>query len=220
MTFAIRLAARRKECGYSQATLAKAVKEAGGKLSQQNVANLERGHVKRTGAIEIIARILETTSEWLMDGAGAPPLPPRKLRSLPAQLQPLVADLPVYPTYGRHDGLVTMMIEIAAGSRTERPPPLREVTGAFAFYNCDTYAAPAVDVGELCFVNPLLPPRQGDLVIFMAQRTGESGALVRRYLSATEDRWHIIQHTPHKRTQLPRNEWPVCFVVVGRFSGR
>jgi transcriptional regulator with XRE-family HTH domain len=84
MTLATRVRELRDAKGWSQADLATAVNKLGGKLSQQNAANIEAGIVKNPKCIVQLAAALEVSPVFLQTGKGhketvgrnAPPLVP------------------------------------------------------------------------------------------------------------------------------------------------
>ncbi len=61
----------RETKGWSQTQLAKEVNKRGGKLSQQNVANIESGIVKQPKALLSLAEALEVLPHWLETGKGS-----------------------------------------------------------------------------------------------------------------------------------------------------
>jgi transcriptional regulator with XRE-family HTH domain len=56
--------------GWSQTRLAKEVQKLGGRLSQQNVANIELGIVKNPKSLLWIAEVLGVLPQWLQTGKG------------------------------------------------------------------------------------------------------------------------------------------------------
>jgi transcriptional regulator with XRE-family HTH domain len=70
MTLADRVRKQREAKGWSQADLAAAVNKLGGKLSQQNAANIEAGIVKNPKCIVQLATALEVSPVFLQTGKG------------------------------------------------------------------------------------------------------------------------------------------------------
>lgn len=221
MTLGQRLAARRVEFLFSQAGLALAVRNLGGKLSQQNVANLERGHVKKSGALPLIARALEVDLGWLQHGDGKAPIAPRRppgADGLGAGATAL--DLPIYRTARAARDGGAMVIDYGAPARMERLPQLRGVGDAFAVYMPDPTMSPALELGEIAFVNPLLPARPGDTCLFMTGREDGARCIVRKLVKVTDSKWQAIQYNPRRPTTLPRDMWPLALVIVCRMASR
>jgi transcriptional regulator with XRE-family HTH domain len=70
MTVADRVRELREAKKWSQAQLAAAVTKLGGKLSQQNVANIEAGIVKQPKSLLHLATALGVSPMWLDTGLG------------------------------------------------------------------------------------------------------------------------------------------------------
>lgn len=70
MSVGDRIKELRESKGWSQARLAKEVTKRGGKLSQQNVANIEAGIVKKPKALIELADAFGVLAPWLQTGKG------------------------------------------------------------------------------------------------------------------------------------------------------
>ncbi len=162
-------------------------------LSRDFVRNTLRrpGQVPQTDNLVKLAEGLETTFEWLRWGKGelpmgqAPSSPP-----IVPDVEPVAAfnldqvreamppNMPVYGTAAaslavRHEGAFEMESRIVEFVR--RPPALMQVPDAYAFYVAGNSMVPAHLPGDLRFVHPYKPPRQGDTVVVQAQYAAHSG---------------------------------------------
>jgi transcriptional regulator with XRE-family HTH domain len=81
MTIADRVRELREAKKWSQAELAATVTKLGGKLSQQNVANIEAGIVKQPKSLLHLARALGVSPMWLDTGIGKREPPPIESRA-------------------------------------------------------------------------------------------------------------------------------------------
>jgi transcriptional regulator with XRE-family HTH domain len=140
-------------------------------LSRSEISKLESGSRRvRADHLVVLSKALKVPPEDLMDREVVREM----LGELPQPLPQPGPSVPVLPAR-RQDGAIVVMPQEAALT-VEAPPQIAQVPGAYAFYMPDTSLEPRVPVGALLFVNPLLPPRAGDLAVVAAD--GRVPALV------------------------------------------
>lgn len=165
-------------------------------MSRDGIRNLSRegGRIPRGANLASLARVLETTSSWLLgetDDASPAPAAPKEPdtgppRMTPDQLArsefemsearlvavpfPLRAEMPMnVPIYGLAAGSAISTFE---GFNFEgeivdyarRPPALHQIKDAYALYITGHSMEPMHQSGDLRFVNPHKPYRRGDTV--------------------------------------------------------
>lgn len=101
-----------------------------------------------------------------------------------------------------------------------RPEPLANVKAGYAMYTMGESMSPAFEQGDLLLINPHLPYRSGDDVLIYRIEHGQNEAVVKRLRRATAENWQLEQFNPAKNLSLPRGLWPVCHVIVGKYSRR
>ncbi|TFF20793.1 LexA family transcriptional regulator [Jiella endophytica] len=196
-------------------------------LSRDFVRNTLRrpGQVPHTDNLQKLANGLETTFEWLRWGRGEKtpgvqaseksedrgsqaeagrPLSevlPIASVNLDQMREAMPPNMPVYGTAAaslavRHEGAFEMESRVVEFVR--RPPALMQVPEAYAFYVAGNSMVPAHMPGDLRFVHPYKPPRQGDTVVVQAQYAEHSGveAFVGIYDHATSDKLFIRKLNP------------------------
>jgi len=131
-------------------------------LSRSEISKLENGSRRvRAEHLVILAKALKVPPEELMDRETVRDM----LGDLPPPTPSVTAAMLPVRQSRRLDGRVTVPAQDAPGLQVEAPPQLAHVPGAYAFYMPDTSFEPRVPVGALLLVNPVLPPRAGDLAV-------------------------------------------------------
>jgi phage repressor protein C with HTH and peptisase S24 domain len=101
-----------------------------------------------------------------------------------------------------------------------RPPPLVGVTRGFAVYVVNDSMDPAYCHGDMAYVHPGVPPRQGDDVLIYRVVNGEWEAMIKKLTGWNEKAWKVHQYNPRKDFALRRQDWPHLNVIVGRQNRR
>lgn len=136
---------------------------------------------------------------------------------MPDAPTPVQTAMPVFATQDNRDGGVDVRPDPI--DYIKRPETLAFVNDAYGLLASDLTMYPAVMAGDLLLVHPHLTPRHGDTVVMYQQSTGDGRALIRMYCGHDEAEWVLRRFNPKiVDTKMPRDEWQVCHVVVGRFS--
>lgn len=87
---------------------------------------------------------------------------------------------------------------------TDRPRGLQSVTGAYALYVTGSSMEPRYFPGELIFINPHRPPRQGDIVIIQEQLApdGETLSYVKEFSRRNEKSIVTKQYNPPSNVEF------------------
>lgn len=81
------------------------------------------------------------------------------------------------------------------------PPKLVGVNGAYAVYTVGTSMVPRYYEGEVVYVNPRLPVRQGDFVVVQIQADHEGdppSAFIKQFVSQDDKKLRVSQFNPKK----------------------
>ncbi len=128
-------------------------------LSRSEISKLESGNRRvRADHLVVLAKALKVAPEDLMDKDTVKELIGDGLPSRPSAATLTVVQV------RRANGLV-QIVTAESGLHGDAPPQIANVPGAYAFYMPDTSMEPRVPVGAQLFVNPMLPPRAGDLAV-------------------------------------------------------
>lgn len=211
---------RRRALKLSQARLAVlATEHAQVEINQQDIHRIEHGAFSR--ALPAIRQTLD-----ILEGSPPPePMAPVTPRAglLPKPLPSSRGDLPVYAS--ARGGPGEILFNYDPVDFVGRPDPVANVRDAYAMYIVGDSMEPALEQGDLAYVNPHLPARPGaDVLIFRAWE-GEFAAVVKRLVrpaaETTTGRWVCKQFNPVKQLEYKRVEWPKCHVIVFKqYSGR
>ena len=148
-------------------------------LSRSEISKLESGSRRvRADHLVILAKALKVPPDDLMDKETVREM----LGELPPPTPAAVPSVPVALARRQNGGIVIQMSPEAP--TVEAPPQIARVPGAFAFYMPDTSLEPRVPVGALLFVNPMLPPRAGDLAVVVNGGNDPVLASIERHATA------------------------------------
>lgn len=223
-----KIRAERKRRGWSQKDLADRVG-----ISQVAIMKIERGETTKSKFFPKIAQTLEIDlaelDPSLTHGSLVPMLKNKKTTSAGS---PSVYRFEQEQLLGRNDLPVFSIAQGGPGAlvlsnqpfRTiARPQNLQTIENAFGILIVGSSMSPEYREGDIAYVDPNLPPRVGDACLFQKEEHGTAEAAI-KYLDKSphhsEDVWHVRQQTPEKRFMLKKAEWPKCFVLVGKQSGR
>ena len=96
-----------------------------------------------------------------------------------------------------------------------QPVFLSNVSHAYAVYIVGDSMEPRYYAGEIVYVKPGKPPKRGDYVIVQLQNGGSKEAIVKRFVSQSDNRITLAQHNPDKEIQLRSDEVSRVDVIVG-----
>lgn len=157
-----------------------ASKKAG--LSRSYLRALKRGANPRTSNLVEIAKVLETTTSWLLEGTGPKEAPSQGTsEEYRDDVRPADVDAPLrteldkdVPVMGTAAGSVEGEFQFEGGviDYVRRPPALASTRDIYTIYVVGSSMEPKYNPGDLCFVNPNKPARIGDPVI-VQMRNGE-----------------------------------------------
>lgn len=232
-----RVKACRDAKGWSQGDLAQAVTKLGGKLSQQNVANIESGLVKKPGALLYIAQALGVNAPWLLTETGPKEAAVQAMTTDPAIIPAAndtgrepVEDYPekshtigqtavtkVQQTPGKPD--IPLWASAAAGDEgamilvpdpidyLRRSERMLNVRNPFGFNILGTSMYPAINHGDQVIINPSIVARPGHDCVFIHEGPDGMLALVKQLLKVRSDQWHVRQFNPMKDFDISRKKW-------------
>ncbi|WP_162560940.1 helix-turn-helix domain-containing protein [Methylobacterium durans] len=217
----------REAQGLSQAQLAKAVG-----VSQATINKIENESPQSTRALHaLIAELkLDPTSfppEAFGPGVGNAPAITRPIKfaggsgPLPefardpaywAAAAGLVGDVPLYAAAEGGEG--ALLIERDSIGTVKRPPLLQGVKDGYAIYLVGESMAPEFEPGDILMINPRLPVLANTSCVFYSTKAEEPSALVKRFLSATDEKWRVKQFRPEREFELDRAEWGTRHRIV------
>jgi transcriptional regulator with XRE-family HTH domain len=194
MTLGERIRELRLATGMTQAEVVRAVKKAGGKLSQGQLSAIEKGGPagpERPRAIPELASVLGTTYDELIKLLPGTPPPSQSGNVAPTEIvkeEPPPQNVRFRPTdpahrrgdqRGRRNAARLPVWASAEGGQgawvvddnpidwIERPDFLENVVGAFAVRIIGTSMEDRYYHGEMCLVNPARIPKHGDFCLFL-----------------------------------------------------
>jgi transcriptional regulator with XRE-family HTH domain len=223
-----RVRERRKALQLTQEQLAKAVRSLGGELSQQQLASIEAGTVKRPRALPELALSLKTTPDELLRGDGVPanqkqPISHEFVTEASVHRGPLVtAPEPLIlfrsTPGGRHGG-ETLIYKERAGL-VPRPDFLRYAKGAFASTVTNDDNSPAYRTRDTILVDPTNPAVVGDDCVFVKDANVDPMETVSAHLvKITATNWTVHQYGGKQRDyDLPRSDFHEAWRIVGRYN--
>lgn len=155
------------------------------------------------------------TADTARVGSGAPDVDM-------AGIQPALggdSDLPVYAS--AEGGPSGMLVNYDPIDWVKRPEPLINVRNAFAVYVIGESMEPRYEQGDMILVHPTKPvKRDDDVLLCGTQGDGGRAALIKRLVRWTETAWTVKQYNPPQEYQLPRSDWQLAYVVVGKYNRR
>lgn len=223
-----RVRERRKALKLTQEQLAKAVRALGGELSQQQLAAIESGTVKRPRALPELATTLKTTTGDLLHGNGsaapkAPPSDHNLVTEASVHRGPLVtapeALILFRSAEGGRSGGETLIYKERAGL-VPRPDFLQYAKEAFASTVTNDLNAPAYRTRDTILVDPTSPAVIGDDCVFVRDPAANPMVTVSaRLVKITASNWTVHQYTGKQRDyDLPRSDYHEAWRIVGRYN--
>jgi HTH-type transcriptional regulator, cell division transcriptional repressor len=223
-----RVRERRRALKLTQQQLAKAVRSLGGELSQQQLAAIESGTVKRPRALPELATSLKTTPADLLHGDGATPGPMQQddhkivteadTHRTPLGFAPEALILFRSAEGGRNGG-ETLVYKERAGI-VPRPDFLRYAKEAFASIVTNDLNAPAYRTRDTVLIDPTHPAVVGDDCMFVRNSGANPMETVSAHLvKITATTWTVHQYSgKQKDYDLPRSEFHEAWRIVGRYN--
>lgn len=103
----------------------------------------------------------------------------------------------------------------------KRPSILENVKDAYAVYIVGESMIPAFRPADLALIHPHLPlQRDTDVVLFHVPPSDEAECIIKRLLGYNDRDWRLEQYNPYDEFSEPRESWPICHRVVGKYSSR
>lgn len=196
----------REKAGISQARLG----EMAG-TTQQSVDRIESGETKHSRYLPSILSLLGITPAAL-DRSG--------------KLQPMITnggltgskDFPVFGAVEGGRGAIIVSKEPV--EYVDRPAPLATVKDAYGVIVVEESMVPAFKPGDTALVHPHRPPRpEDDIVLYSNPDLGDGKAIIKTLVRSRADTWLLREYSPRRREfELKKIEWPICHVVIGKFS--
>lgn len=223
-----RVRERRKALKLTQGQLAKAVRALGGELSQQQLAAIEGGTVKRPRALPELAISLKVPQEELLHGntiaagqtqssdhesvTGTP------VHRVALEMAPEALILFRSAPGGRSGG-ETLIYKERAGL-VPRPDFLRYAKEAFASTVADDLNSPAYRTRDTVLVDPTHPAVVGDDCMFVRDKTANPMITVSAHLvKITATNWTVHNYSGKQRDyDLPRADFHEAWRIVGRYN--
>lgn len=216
----------RKKRGWSQQDLADRVG-----ISQPAIKKIEKGETLKSKYLAKIAQLLELDLSLLDPSMSPDRISPVAKLTSPAQ-PGRVMRLEQDQILGKHDLPVFGLAQGGQGALVlsnqpyraiARPHVLHGVESAFGILIVGNSMFPEYREGDIAYVDPHIPARAGDACLFQSEEHGTVKAVI-KYLDKSahhsEDVYHVRQQTPERRFQLKKSEWQLCYVLVGKQSGR
>lgn len=210
---------------WSQAELAQRVG-----VSQPAIMKIETGKTVKSKHFPKIAEVLDLDLSELDPALSqsrittAPKIPSAAKKPLVRLEQEQLMGRPDLPVYGTAQGGPGVLVLSSQPFRTiSRPHNLQGIEDAFGVLIVGNSMAPEYREGDIAYVDPHTPPRQGDACLFQSHRNGDVEAVI-KYLDksphGSPDIWHVRQQSPERKFTLKKADWQICYVLVGKQSGR
>lgn len=175
------------------------------------------GNLPRADNLQALAAYLGVTTEQLMLGDGAEPLP-KPMASVQTPTRPfnpreLPKNVPVFTgalgtAYDFSNGVPVESQVMNLGEAVDmvrRPPGLTEAKGIYALYIAGDSQSPRFETGELIFVHPHRPCGPGDDVVVQVRDDHDEVvcALVKRLVRRTNSVVTLRQFNPPTEFDVP-----------------
>lgn len=213
--------------------------------SRGAVGNWELGKGIKHENLAQISEKFAVSLDWLSSGAGNAPkldpslsqrgkgtvnhstrdsvtVPSHPLHPIPSEQLMGKTDLPVYSIVQGGRGALVLSSE--PFTSIARPQNLLGIKDAYGVLVKGNSMAREFNEGDIAYVDPHKPPREGDPCVF--QSHGDDGTVeaVLKYLARSPDAsntvWYVEQTNPSKKFTLKKAEWQICHVATGKQSGR
>lgn len=181
-------------------------------------SNLDRSTIRklidreggaRGDTIIKLARGLETSPEWLLNGVGPEETAARASEAAPyvpqqAQRQSQRRQLPVFgQAAGAVAGQLTMTNE--AIEYVVAPAALENVRDAYALIVTGSSMEPRYSAGDVIYINPNRPPKPGDHVVIQEALHGGTVVSIKRFEKVTDGYIVTTQYNPLAEVKFRRD---------------
>lgn len=225
------IATERLKRGWSQAELGKRVG-----ISQPAIRKIEHGDTSKSKHLPKIAEelgialarldpSLSQSNEILtINQARHNPVirSTQELHTFPGERLIGKTDLPVHSIVQGGRGALVLSNE--PFTQIGRPHNLLGIKDAYGVLVAGSSMALEFREGDIAYVNPHLPHREGDPCVFQSHKDDGTVEAVIKYLARSGDAsdalWYVEQTNPAKKFTLKKAEWQICHVVVGKTSAR
>jgi SOS-response transcriptional repressor LexA len=123
------------------------------------------------------------------------------------------------PLYGTAQGGIGSDISDMsyAIDHLDRPDFLKSSPNAYCVYVTGESMEPRYYAGEIVYVNPARPIRRNDYAVIQTHDDDGHHAMIKRYISASDDKVVLEQLNPDKRIELNKNAVEAIHFVQGAF---
>jgi len=123
------------------------------------------------------------------------------------------------PLYGTAQGGIGSDISDMsyAIDHLDRPDFLKSSPNAYCVYVTGESMEPRYCAGEIAYVNPARPIRRNDYAVIQTRDEDGHYAMIKRFLSASDDKVVLEQLNPDKRIELNKNAVEAIHFVQGAF---
>jgi phage repressor protein C with HTH and peptisase S24 domain len=212
--------AAREKRGMSQEELAKAVG-----ISQPAIKKIESGETKKSRFLPEITKHLGIDLLVWTHPDTDHVLGLREVVEDPAYWSAATGGGGEIMLYGAAEGRQgAMIISNDPVGTVERPSPLQGVKEGYAVTIIGHSMEPEFEPGDIAFVNPRASILNDTTCIFFTNSQADDRAMVKRLVCQTATHWHLRQWNPPEGKErdfsVPKQEWPVCWRVVAKYSRR
>lgn len=123
---------------------------------------------------------------------------------------------------GRFGGFLLYSAKAGTAGRVRRPDFLDHSENAFAFKVVDDKHAPAFKVRDIALVDPQDPVMAGDDCMFTNEGSLDQGTetVLATLISEAPTLWIVRQGSAEADIELPKNEFPDAWRIVGKYARR
>ncbi|WP_275790490.1 XRE family transcriptional regulator [Pararhizobium gei] len=203
MSLGARVKAKRLEMGWSQMDLARRVG-----VSQQAINNLEGGQTNKSRYIAELARALDTTVDYLLDGDSSVPKQAASVEPTIIHFNDLPKDVPVLgQTVGGDDG--NFFFNGQTIDYFRRPPGAANMRDIYGLFVTGTSMWPRFEDGEPIYASPSRLPAIGDYVVIQLRQRDEGSApdsYIKRLVRRNGSKIIVEQFNPAKTIEYERDD--------------
>jgi transcriptional regulator with XRE-family HTH domain len=187
-------------------------------VSQQLIHALEAGTTKSTKFIKEIAMALGCSVTQLDAKFGTS----QQFEDRTSEQGGRLGELPIFAAAETDRG--TVVIPDQPIDFMPRPHALLHVRGAYGVLVAVNFMHPEFEVGDHVLINPHLPPIADTSCVFYQESEQGTIGRMRRLTAITPVEWHVKAWNPRSKDDeqsvLPRDSWPQCHRIVGRYFRR
>lgn len=213
-----RVAALRIGLRMTQKDLRAAIKTLGGKLSQQQLSSIEKNGAKRSGSLRELAIALQTTEEYLLRLTDDPK-PGSNVLDVTNPLRETASGRTLDVWRVTHGGAMSWVMEEAIIDQVTPLSGLEKATEAHAFRVPDDALSPGYEENDIAFVDLSVTGLHDQHCMFCREIPGNKkkyAFILRKLLGQTSTHWKVMQHSPERRYDLAKKDWPLVFKLQGK----